>query len=185
MKSTPSSSARRSTRRASSGSFGSPQIEAPVMRIAPKPSRFTLRSPPMVREPAAAAGTSLRPACSADRADKRPAIPTAPLTSTCLRVGRHGFMLRMLQPRPHEHHEGGRSVAVAGIQNAREAVGTHESADAQVEGIPVRKIVDVADRELFNAEQAAVQCRSRQEQIVLADALEARKKGMGRAGMQL
>ena len=47
MKSTPSSTARRSTAIASSWSRGGPQIPSPVMRIAPKPSRLTLRAPAM------------------------------------------------------------------------------------------------------------------------------------------
>src|SRR3954447_25462738 len=46
-----SSSTRRSTRLASSGSSGGPQIPSPVMRIAPKPKRFTSRSPPRVNVP--------------------------------------------------------------------------------------------------------------------------------------
>src|SRR3954447_17532826 len=54
MKFTPSSTARRSTRRHSSGSSGSPQIPRPVRRIAPKPSRFTLSSPPMSNVPGGA-----------------------------------------------------------------------------------------------------------------------------------
>src|SRR5918997_459288 len=41
MKLTPSSTARRTTRLASSRSFGSPQIPRPVIRMAPKPSRYT------------------------------------------------------------------------------------------------------------------------------------------------
>src|SRR5215207_2760266 len=51
----PSSRARLSTRRASSGSEGSPQMPSPVIRIAPKPMRFTSRSPPIENVPAAAA----------------------------------------------------------------------------------------------------------------------------------
>ncbi len=56
MKSTPSSTARRSTRRASSGSAGSPQIPGPVIRMAPYPMRVTSRSSPRVKVPLAAAG---------------------------------------------------------------------------------------------------------------------------------
>src|SRR4051794_34913429 len=59
MKSTPSSTARRSTCFATSGSFGGPQMPGPVMRIAPNPSRCTSRSPPMVRVPLALMGLSL------------------------------------------------------------------------------------------------------------------------------
>src|SRR3954447_21478559 len=54
MKFTPSSTARCSTRRHSSGSSGSPQIPRPVRRIAPKPSRCTVSSPPMSKVPDAA-----------------------------------------------------------------------------------------------------------------------------------
>src|SRR5918992_379531 len=50
----PNSTALLSTDLASSGSSGSPQIPGPVMRIAPKPRRFTLRSP-RASVPAAAA----------------------------------------------------------------------------------------------------------------------------------
>src|SRR5262245_3122408 len=55
MKVTPRSTARRSTAVASSRSAGGPQIPGPVTRIAPKPSRLTVRSPP----------TSIVPACAA------------------------------------------------------------------------------------------------------------------------
>src|SRR5579872_955280 len=43
MASTPSSTARRSTAIASSRSFGQPQTPGPVIRIAPNPSRCTVR----------------------------------------------------------------------------------------------------------------------------------------------
>jgi hypothetical protein len=49
MRSIPSSSARRRTRLASSGSSGGPQMPLPVIRMAPKPRRRTSRSPPMVK----------------------------------------------------------------------------------------------------------------------------------------
>src|ERR1700720_2797239 len=55
MKFIASSTARRSTRRASSGSWGSPQTPGPVIRMAPKPSLWTGRSPPMANVPVAAA----------------------------------------------------------------------------------------------------------------------------------
>src|SRR3954454_20427378 len=55
MKSTPRSTARRSTDFAVSGSSGGPQIPSPVSRIAPKPRRRTSRSPPRDKAPAAAA----------------------------------------------------------------------------------------------------------------------------------
>ena len=62
MKFTPSSSARVSTRRHSSKSAGAPQTPAPVMRIAPKPSRLTVNVLPRVRVPAWAAGRDVIPA---------------------------------------------------------------------------------------------------------------------------
>src|ERR1700694_4035603 len=46
IKFTPSSTARRRTLSALSRSGGQPQTPSPVMRIAPKPSRLTGRSPP-------------------------------------------------------------------------------------------------------------------------------------------
>src|SRR5258708_7412363 len=55
MKLTPSSIARRKTRRASSGSAGSPQMPLPVMRIAPKPRRWIGNSFPRLKVPLAAA----------------------------------------------------------------------------------------------------------------------------------
>src|SRR3954468_18132514 len=65
MKFTPSSMARWRTRRHSSGGPGSPQIPRPVSCIAPKPSRFTVSSPPMSKVPDAA--TSAQPyACHHD-----------------------------------------------------------------------------------------------------------------------
>ena len=45
MKSTPRSTARRSTLMASSRSAGGPQMPGPVMRIAPYPRRWMVRSP--------------------------------------------------------------------------------------------------------------------------------------------
>src|ERR1700733_199144 len=52
---TPSSTARRSVASAAALSAGGPQIPVPVMRIAPYPNRLTVRSPPIVRVPEAAA----------------------------------------------------------------------------------------------------------------------------------
>src|SRR5579864_6461054 len=57
MKLIPRSMARRSTRLASSGSLGLSQIPRPVIRMAPKPSLWTGRSPPMANVPLAAALT--------------------------------------------------------------------------------------------------------------------------------
>src|SRR3954452_9938679 len=51
-----SATTRRSTRRASSGSSGGPQIPWPVMRMAPNPSRWTSRSPPRVSVSSVIAG---------------------------------------------------------------------------------------------------------------------------------
>src|SRR5579859_813932 len=53
MRFTPSSTARLRTRRASAGSLGSPQTPGPVMRMAPKPRRWTGRSPPILKTPLA------------------------------------------------------------------------------------------------------------------------------------
>src|SRR5580700_1685439 len=55
MKLTPSSTTRRSVAMACSRLDGSPQTPEPVIRIAPNPSLFTVRSPPMSIVPAAAA----------------------------------------------------------------------------------------------------------------------------------
>src|SRR6266851_2302363 len=55
MKLTPSSTTRRSVAMAWSRLGGSPQIPDPVIRMAPKPSRLTVRSPPTSMVPAAAA----------------------------------------------------------------------------------------------------------------------------------
>src|SRR5258706_12070353 len=55
MKLTPSSTAGRRTASAEAGSFGGPQIPSPVIRIAPKPIRRTVSSPPsetVLAEPA-------------------------------------------------------------------------------------------------------------------------------------
>ena len=56
---TSSSTARRSAALAISRSAGSPQMPGPVIRIAPKPSRLTVRSPPTSMVPAFAAVTGL------------------------------------------------------------------------------------------------------------------------------
>src|ERR1035437_9861068 len=61
MKLTPRSTARRRTLSASSGSAGSPQMPDPVMRIAPKPRRLTVVSPPSSITPLCAAITSVCP----------------------------------------------------------------------------------------------------------------------------
>src|SRR4030081_1598467 len=55
MKLTPSSMARRRPAIAAPGSLGGPQIPSPVIRMAPKPSRLTVSSPPSETEPLAAA----------------------------------------------------------------------------------------------------------------------------------
>jgi hypothetical protein len=52
IKVTPSSTARRRTATAPSGSDGGPQIPRPVIRIAPNPIRSTVRSPPRLSVPA-------------------------------------------------------------------------------------------------------------------------------------
>src|SRR5215469_13881949 len=59
MKLTPSSTTRRSVVLARSRSGGSPQMPEPVIRMAPKPSRRTVRSPPISMVPAAAASIAL------------------------------------------------------------------------------------------------------------------------------
>src|ERR1700678_719252 len=59
MKFTPSSTARRKTFFAFSRSLGSSQIPSPVIRIAPKPNRLTIRSPPIANVPLAFAFTSV------------------------------------------------------------------------------------------------------------------------------
>src|SRR5207244_5101816 len=46
MKLTPSSTARRRTAIAAAGVLGGPQIPSPVIRMAPKPRRWTVSSPP-------------------------------------------------------------------------------------------------------------------------------------------
>src|SRR6266536_4134094 len=55
MKLMPSSTTRRSVAMAWSRLGGSPQMPRPVTRMAPKPSRLTVRSPPTSMVPAAAA----------------------------------------------------------------------------------------------------------------------------------
>src|SRR5271157_5325868 len=55
IKLTPSSTARRRTAIAVAGSLGGPQIPSAVRRIAPKPRRLTVSSPPSVIVPALAA----------------------------------------------------------------------------------------------------------------------------------
>src|ERR1700712_1966322 len=87
MKFTPSSTARRSTRTHSSASAGGPQTPLPVMRIAPNPSRLTVRSPPMAKVPdfCATEGvvtrTNLLRWCQADRV-KLSDLATLSLTYT-------------------------------------------------------------------------------------------------------
>src|SRR5258705_13999111 len=55
MKLTSSSGRRLSVVRAAAGSAGSPQMPLPVMRIAPKPRRLTVISPPILNWPEAEA----------------------------------------------------------------------------------------------------------------------------------
>src|SRR4051794_8016303 len=70
MKFTPSSTARRRTRTASSRSAGGPHTPLPVRRIAPKPRRLTVRSPPSLNVPDAAATVD-----ALTRMTVRPATP--------------------------------------------------------------------------------------------------------------
>src|SRR3954447_15477407 len=72
MKSTPSSGRRRSTAIAVSWSGGGPQMPLPVMRIAPKPRRWTSRSPPILKVPEAVAVAI--PTTVARRAPRRRAL---------------------------------------------------------------------------------------------------------------
>src|SRR5256885_14547659 len=51
MRFTPSSTARLRTLSAAARSFGQPQIPSPVIRMAPNPRRFTVRSPPILNVP--------------------------------------------------------------------------------------------------------------------------------------
>src|SRR5580692_4260917 len=85
MKLVPNCTARRRTANASFASRGSPQIPSPVMRIAPKPSRLTCRSPPISSVPAAAAGalgsTTVAAPAALAHGDTAPAS-TAPVTAT-------------------------------------------------------------------------------------------------------
>src|SRR6478672_11441135 len=60
MKVTPSSTARRSTRIASSWSRGSPHTPGPGICMAPYPNRATGKSPPMANCPLARAGCTAR-----------------------------------------------------------------------------------------------------------------------------
>src|SRR5260370_6804115 len=61
MKFTFKSSKRLRTRLHSAGSLGPPQIPSPVIRMAPKPRRFTVSSPAIEKVPAAAAfGVGMR-----------------------------------------------------------------------------------------------------------------------------
>src|SRR6266481_3097090 len=55
IKLTPSSIARRRTAIAAAGSLGGPQIPSPVIRMAPKPRRLTVSSPPSETFPPLAA----------------------------------------------------------------------------------------------------------------------------------
>src|SRR6185436_4484728 len=55
MKLTPNSTARRRTAIAVAGSLGCPQIPSPVRRMAPKPRRLTVSSPPRAIVPLMAA----------------------------------------------------------------------------------------------------------------------------------
>ena len=61
MKLTPSSTARRSVASAPGTSAGRPQMPLPVMRMAPKPMRFTVRSPPRPKMPLASTGRLIVP----------------------------------------------------------------------------------------------------------------------------
>src|SRR5580704_17379117 len=72
MKLTPSSTTLRRVAMACSRLGGSPQIPVPVIRIAPKPRRLTVRSPPTSMVPAAAAvGCALTLPPHADRSENR------------------------------------------------------------------------------------------------------------------
>src|SRR5258708_29107970 len=105
MKLTPSSTARCTTRTAVGTSDGGPQMPGPVMRIAPKPSRFTSRSPPSVIWPAALALAVEVMARHLRELDRLKTAGTATLQAgayiehgLCPSDGRINWMPR---PRPH------------------------------------------------------------------------------------
>src|SRR5579859_1556575 len=85
MKLTPSSTTRRSVAMACSRLGGSPQIPDPVIRIAPKPMRLTVRSPPTSMVPAAAAvGCALTPYLLKAVPDKTKPDKPEPINPTTL-----------------------------------------------------------------------------------------------------
>src|SRR5579859_6878220 len=85
MKLTPSSTTRRSVAMACSRLGGSPQIPDPVIRIAPKPMRLTVRSPPTSMVPAAAAvGCALTPYLLKAVPDKTKPDKSGPIIPTTL-----------------------------------------------------------------------------------------------------
>src|SRR5580692_9046373 len=93
MKLTPSSTTRRRVAMACALFGGSPQIPGPVIRMAPNPSLFTVRSPPMSIVPAAAAvGCAFTPAppprsTPASDAPLRPAHRGTPHPRTAAATG--------------------------------------------------------------------------------------------------
>ncbi len=74
---TPSSMARLRTARAPSGSAGSPQTPLPVIRFAPKPRRFTVRSPPTAKVSMAA------PLCPVPRSIKARSLYCLTILRVC------------------------------------------------------------------------------------------------------
>src|SRR6476646_232723 len=93
MRSTPSSTARRSTLRALPRSGGQPQMPSPVIRIAPKPSRLTEKSPPNRKRELAPASVTAGEFAAKIMFDP-PAISVAPLARVVPRNFRRVIELR-------------------------------------------------------------------------------------------
>src|SRR5215469_18183153 len=136
MKSTSSSMARRRTRRAPSGSLGSPQMPGPVSRIAPNPSRFRVRSPPSVMVPAAFAEMVLIPD-EATRPARWSTLPNAAITQS---PGRGEIRARR---RPGWRRRASAVSVVVGAQvralhlTVRFSIGSPDVAQVATQGPPI------------------------------------------------
>src|SRR5580658_1279000 len=119
--------------------------------------RFTTRSPPIVKVPAAAAGVAAAPPRQCRGARSTAAPPAAAPMSTPLRVNGPAFMREILQPSTQENHERRGARTVGGIERAREAVDAEEAAEPEIERIPVEEVVDVAHGEFLDREGRSVQ----------------------------
>src|SRR5882762_9298316 len=122
MRLSPSSTARRRTRRHSSGSAGSPQIPSPVRRMEPKPRRRTVGPSPIRKVPVASSvsGSAVR--------GTSPVYPGAGMMNARLLAG---LLVMPAELEAHRRHDLAGVVALAArLEALKQRVGEDVGGDA-------------------------------------------------------